>query len=121
MRSLQRVVVSLGVVGAIGAAGLLGAWSQEAKPDAPARQPAGVRIATADVLGVVERLVMSERYRPAAEAFMNEQKSKLKPLQDELEAMEKRGASLAPGSPELADLGKQYDQKRDEYQRANQE
>jgi hypothetical protein len=124
MRSVQRVVVSLGVVGAIGIAGLLGAWSQESKPappDGPARQPAAVRIATADVLGVVERLVMSERYRPAAEAFMNEQNSKLKPLQDELEAMEKRGASLPPGSPELADLGKQYDQKRDEYQRSRQE
>ena len=94
MRSLQRVVVSLGVLGAVGVAGLLGAWSQEAKPappEASARQPAPVRIATADVLGVVERLVMSERYRPAAEAFMNEQNNKIKPLQDELEAMEKRG------------------------------
>lgn len=121
MRSLQRVVVSLGVVGAIGAAGLLGAWSQEAKPDAPARQPAAVRIATADVLGLVERMVMSERYRPAAEAFMNEQNGKLKPLEEELDAMQKRGATLAPGSPDLEALGKQFDQKRDEYQRARQE
>lgn len=121
MRSVQRVVVSLGALGAIGAAGLLGAWSQEAKPDAPAHQPAAVRIATADVLGVVERMIMSERYRPAAEAFMNDQNGKLKPLADELDALEKRGSSLPPNSPDLEALGKQFEQKRDDYQRARQD
>src|SRR3954471_19092508 len=124
MRNLRRVVVSLGLVGAVGAIGLLGAWgawSQEAKPDAPVRQPAAVKIATADVLGVVERMVMSERYRPAAEAFMNQQNDRLKPLADELDSMEKRGAALPPNSPELGTLGKQFEQKRDGYQRARQE
>jgi hypothetical protein len=123
MWSKQRVLIAAaigaGVVGSL----LLGAGAQEGQPDAaaPIRAVVPVRIATADVLGVVERMILSDRYRPAQVAFTEEQNNRLKPLADELVALENRGATLPPNSPDLENLSKQFEQKRDDFQRARQE
>jgi hypothetical protein len=119
MQRVQHALIPLGLAGVIAAAAvgmsLKGAIAQDV---APRQSP---RIATADVLGVVERMVKSDRYRPAQEAFTSEQNNKLKPLADELVALEKKGTTLAPGSPDLAELSRQFEEKRDEFTRARQE
>ncbi len=112
MRSRQRLMVVgvlgvvVGLVGAVGVGALLGAGRQ------PVRSIGAVKIGTADVLGVVEKMILSDRYKPAQTAFLTEQSEKLKPLEDELAGMEARAGTLAPGSPDLDALTKQYEQKR---------
>jgi hypothetical protein len=124
MRSLQRALVPVGFAAALG----IGAWIAGAGAQDGAARPASspssaqpVRIATADVLGIVERMILSDRYRPAQESFANEQNNKLKPMADELVALENRGSQLPPNSPDLETLSRQFEQKRDEFQRARQE
>src|SRR5436190_10219652 len=123
MTSKQRVLIASAI--GVGVAGglLLGAGAQEGRQDAPApvRAAVAARIATADVLGVVERIILSDRYRPAQVAFTEEQNNRLKPLADELVTLENRGANLPPNSPDLENLSKQFQQKRDDFQRARQE
>jgi hypothetical protein len=123
MRTVQRALIPVALGSAVIVGVFLGAaGAQEStRMEAPVRRIGAIRIATADVLGVVERMIMSDRYRPAQVAFTNQQNDKLKPLADELVALETRGSSLPTGSPDLEALTKQFDQKRDEFQRARQE
>src|SRR5438128_1672972 len=98
MRTVRQALIPIGLAGIVAALAvgmfLRGAVAQDSVP----RQSA--RIATADVLGIVERMVLSDRYRPAQEAFTNDQNNKLKPLADELVALENKGAGLPQGSPD---------------------
>ena len=84
-------------------------------------QPPAARVATADVVQVVERMLASERYRPAQEAFVQGENQKLKPLADELAALDDRGSKLGQGSPELEQLGREFDQKQEAFQKARQD
>ena len=115
MRSMNRSVLTLAAALALGFAG----WSATLAQDG--RQPAATRIATADVLGIVERMLASDRYRPAQESFLKQENDKLRPLADELAAMETRGNNLAPGSPDLERLGREFDEKQQAFQRAREE
>jgi hypothetical protein len=120
----QRVLIAAALGAGVAGGLLFGVGVQEGAKDAPpaaTRTAPVMRIATADVLGVVERMIMSDRYRPAQVAFTEEQNNKLKPLADELVALENRGATMPPNSPDLENLSKQFDQKRDDFQRARQE
>jgi hypothetical protein len=83
--------------------------------------PPAARIATADVVQVVERMLASDRYRPAQETFVQQENEKLKPMADELAALDDRGSKLTPGSPEMEQLAKEFEQKQDAFQKARQD
>lgn len=117
MRHMNRKILAL--VAGVGIAGSVAAWSQAQDSRPP--QPPAARIATADVLGLVERMLASDRYRPAQEAYLKQENDKLRPLADELASIEERGSKLAQGSPELEQLGREFDQKQEAFQKARQE
>ena len=117
MHRMNRTLILLGAIAAV----VLGMCLRGAIAQDSTAHPGATRFATADVLGVAERLLLSDRYRPAQEAFTTEQNNKLKPLADELMTMDKKASTLPEGSPDLEALGRQFEQKRDEFQKARQE
>jgi hypothetical protein len=117
MTRLNRKVIAL----AVGAGIALSVAGWTVAQDSRQPEPPVARIATADVVGIVERMLASDRYRPAQEAFVKQENDKLKPLADELAALDERGSKLAQGSPELQQLGREFDQKQEAFQKARQD
>jgi len=117
MARLNQKVLAL----AAGAGVALSVAGWTVAQDSRQPQPPAARIATADVVGIVERMLASERYRPAQEGFVKQENDKLKPLADELAALDERGSKLPQGSPELEQLGRDFDQKQEAFQKARQE
>lgn len=65
--------------------------------------------ATADILGVVEKLWFSDAYRPAREGAVAEANRKLEPLLSRRAEIQQAASKVAdPNSPELAMLQQQY-------------
>jgi Skp family chaperone for outer membrane proteins len=99
----------LGVVLAGVAAGGVGLWIALEQPaTAQTVAPAAQRIATLDALAVVERLVLSDRYKPARDKLSDEASAQLKVLSDTLRDYESKAQALAQDSPELKALASQY-------------
>jgi hypothetical protein len=111
---VHRTIAALGVGLAVSLVG----WSASTIAQDGRQTVAAPRIATVDVLGLVERMLAGDRYRPAQEEFLRQENDRLRPLADELEAMERRGRTLPPGSPELENLGREFDRKQEEFQEA---
>lgn len=111
---VNRTILALGAGLAVSLAG----WTASTIAQDGRQTVATPRIATADVLGLVERMLASDRYRPAQEDFLKQENDKLRPLADELAALENRGQSLPSGSPELDQLGRDFDQKQEAFQEA---
>lgn len=88
---------------------------------APREQPAAARIGTADVLGIVERMLASDRYRPPQEAFLKGENEKLRPLADELSALENRLNNLGQGNADAERLSREFDDKQQAFQKSRQE
>jgi hypothetical protein len=114
MPHLSKAVLALGAGLAISLAG----WSATTIAQDSRQTVAVPRIATVDTLGLVERMLASDRYRPAQENFLRQENEKLRPLADELASLENRGLALQQGSPELERLGREFDQKQEAFQEA---
>ena len=114
MSQLKRTVLALGVGLAVSLVG----WSATTDAQDSRQAPPIPRIATVDTLGLVERMLASDRYRPAQENFLKQENEKLRPLADELASLENRGLALPQGSPELERLGQEFDKKQEAFQEA---
>lgn len=89
------------------AAGVIGTsvWQQSAQAEAP--RAASQRLATIDVYGLIERLIDSDKYKPAREAFINELRGKLEVMQNELEASQTALKAMDQTKPEFqTEVGK---------------
>ncbi len=120
VNSVKKTIVLLAAAGVTGVASLAALGLAPLAQPQPQAAPA-LRIGTADVLGIVEHMLASDRYRPAQEAFLKQENDKLRPLADELVALENRGNNLAPNSPDIERLGKEFDDKQQAFQKARQD
>ena len=106
----ERTCIYLGITTAIALA--LG-WRGPGEP-AVAQNAAGVasaqpfRLATADAVGLVERLITSPRYEQARNAYAEEQNQRLEPLLTQLQPMRNEASTLLPESPDLARIQQDF-------------
>jgi Skp family chaperone for outer membrane proteins len=80
--------------------------------------PNVAKVATVDILVVVERMVISEEFRTDREKFFADTDKDLQPIIAEIQALEVKAKDLKPDSPELPAMNEQYQKKGQEYQQA---
>ncbi|MDX2018309.1 MAG: OmpH family outer membrane protein [Planctomycetota bacterium] len=123
MKKAERVFVYAGL-----AAALIGAYGLSGKTEVPAAiatpvPQAEMRVASVDVLTIVDALMMSERYRPAREAKGQESQKQMQQMLDTIkfQELEQKIVALAPGSPERNVLEADYTNKQRQAQQLNQQ
>ncbi|MEI7656635.1 MAG: OmpH family outer membrane protein [Phycisphaerae bacterium] len=124
MKTNERVLVYGGLAAALllGLAGRLpdGRGSQAIaagwglKADAP-------RIATVDVLSLVERMISTDQYKSQREAFETEEAKKLQPLAEELKKMQEEAKDLKEESERFKALNKTFLEKNSAFQQRRSE
>lgn len=119
MRHVTRAVVVVAMIAAAGTSAIL--FSQHATAQGTASPAPSVRIASVDILDVVERMVLSDKYRPARDAFTQGQRDSIQPMIGELQALAMQGQNVAQGTPEFQALVQQYSAKQQELQQKNEE
>lgn len=116
--SRTGLVLVLAAGAAVGSGMFMAAASSRAVAQgAPA---ASQRIATVDTLAVVERLVLSDRYRPARDRLTEEKNAALKVMRESIANIETRAQGLPQDSPELRGLAQQYSQLTESLQSEEQ-
>lgn len=119
MRHFERAIVYVGLATAIGLSlGWNGIGADAVAQGSAQAQP--VRIATADILNVVERLFISDRYRPAREASVQAANKKLEPMLATRAEIENMARALPPESPERKALEERYYANEQALQQAQQ-
>lgn len=119
MRHITRAAVAVAMIAAAGAAAVL--FSNHATAQGTATPAPTVRIASIDILDVVERMVLSDKYRPSRDAFTQAQRDSLQPLIGELQALAQQGQTVTQGTPEFQNLVQQYTAKQQELQQKNED
>lgn len=119
MRHVTRAMVVVAMIAAAGASAVL--FSNHATAQGSAAPAPTVRIASVDLLDVVERMVLSDKYKPARDAFTDGQRASLQPLVAELQALAQQGQTTAQDSPEFQTLVQQYTAKQQELQQKNED
>ncbi len=119
MRHVTRAMAIVAMIAAAGASAVL--FSHHATAQGTATPAPMVRIASADILEVVERMVLSDKYRPARDEFTNSQRATIQPLIAELQALAAQGQTVTQGTPEFQNLVQQYTAKQQELQQKNEE
>lgn len=94
-----------------------------AAPARAAEQPEQARrlIAVVDVVGVVERLMDSDRYKPARDEVGAAAEADVKPLREKVQAIEEKHRGLQPTDPAYGDAVREYQQARAALERRAQE
>lgn len=118
MRQLTRAMVLVGMIGVAGASAMV--FSNRATAQASTTPAPALRMATVDLLDVVERMVLSDKYKPARDAFTDTQRETLQPLIAELQALAQQGQTATQGTPEFQNLVQQYTQKQQELSQRNE-
>ena len=102
--------------------GLAGTLHLASAPAAATSQPTGaVRIATVDVLSIVERMILSDALRNPRERFFADTDAPLQALANELRDMQARAQGIAQDSPEFQALSEQFNTRSNEFQIKNRE
>lgn len=121
---MQKTALTTSVVALLAVAAATGAFvaTQFSAPMAIAQSApaASQRIATVDTLAVVERMVLSDRYKPARDKLTDEKNAALKVMRDSIANLETRAQGLAQDSPELRALAQQYSQLSESLQNEEQ-
>ncbi len=123
MRKAERAFIYVGLAAAL----LLGlGWRGPGLPavagEAPARQPGGtIRMATVDMLKIVEKMVKSERYSPSREAFNKDLTTKLESMAGDLQALRAQIQSSPQNAPETQTLMQNYQARGQEFEQARNE
>ena len=85
-------------------------------------QPAGEsRIATVDLLTLLEDMLQTEDYKPARDAFREEWETRIGGLQTRLQQIESELRLSAPTDPNMGQLQQQYQQTGYQYQQLSRE
>lgn len=125
MRTTERVTVyaalatsllmALAMIGG-GRTGALTSSATAAEKNADPRR----LIAVVDIVGVVERMMDSDKYKPARDEAGAAAESEIKPMRDRLQSLEERLRGLPQGDPAFNDVGREYQQLRAELERKAQ-
>jgi Skp family chaperone for outer membrane proteins len=116
--SRTSLILALAVGAAVGGGVFMAAASSRAV--AQGGVATSQRIATVDTLAVVERMVLSDRYKPARDRLTDEKNAGLKVMRDSIASLEARAQGMAPDSPELRALAQQYSQLSESLQSEEQ-
>lgn len=84
-------------------------------------EPSRRLIAVVDVVGVVERLMDSDRYKPARDEVGAAAEADVRPLREKVQAIEEKHRGLQPTDPAYADAVREYQQARAALERRAQE
>ncbi len=119
MPSTRRVI--LPAAAALLSLAAVALW--RAAPARAADQPEQGRrlIAVVDVVGVVERLMDSDRYKPARDEVGAAAEADVKPLRERVQAIEEKHRGLQPTDPAYGDAVREYQQARAALERRAQE
>jgi Skp family chaperone for outer membrane proteins len=124
MTKCERVCV-YGGIGLALAAGL--GWRGVGEP-AAASNVSGIvapmdamRLATVDILSLVQRLVTTEPYTQERDTMQTEQNKRLQPLAEELEKMQTEAQDLRPESDRFKALDRQFGELNREFARVEAE
>jgi Skp family chaperone for outer membrane proteins len=112
-------MVVVAMIAAAGASAVL--FSHHATAQGTATPAPTVRIASVDILDVVERMVLSDKYKPSRDAFTEAQRTSIQPLIAELQALAQQGQTTPQGTPEFQTLVQQYTEKQQALQMKNEE
>ena len=119
MKTNERVLVYGGLAVAI-LLGLAGRWPDGGSPVAHAAGSGLVadapRIATVDVLSLVERMISTDQYKSQRETFELEEAKKLQPLAEELKKMQEEAKDLKEESERFKTLNKSFLEKNASFQ-----
>lgn len=121
MRKAERVLIYGGLVTAI----LLGlGWRGPEHvalaAGAPVAPQADMRLATVDILKVVEKFVKSDKYAPARDAFNRDLTTKLKTMAEALDALRGQIQASPQNAPETQGLMQNYQQRAQEFDQERQ-
>lgn len=81
----------------------------------PEVQDGSMKLATVDILKIVEKYVKSERYAPAREAFNKDLTAQLEKLRGELESLRTQIQSSPQNAPETQGLIQNFQQRGQEF------
>lgn len=81
----------------------------------------GPKVASIDVLAVVERMVSSETYKSQRDAYETEQAKKLQPLADEMKKIQEDAKDLKEESEKFKTLSKDFGEKNNQFQQLRSE
>lgn len=115
-RAAAMIAVACGV-----AAGIVGVASWQTSASAESRTLAAQRTATIDLYGLMERLIDSDKYKPAREAHHNELKTKLDAFQKELEATQTALRAMDQSKPEFQGEYVKFQGRVQEFQKLQEE
>lgn len=124
MRKFERVCV-YGGIGLALAAGL--GWRGLGEPASASNAPGvvapmdAIRLATVDILSLVQRLVTTEPYTQERDAMQAEQNKRLQPLAEALEKMQAEAQDLRPESERFKALDRQFGETNREFARIEAE
>lgn len=117
MRTVDRVVVLVLAASVAAGCWLLAGPSATARADSSTTSP----FAICDVMGVVEKLMDSERFKPARDEAQAAAEAALAPIRDQLRDLEARGRGMDPADPELPGVAQQFQQLQAQFQQQFQE
>lgn len=118
---LQQTAAAIAVACGL-AAGTVGvaSWQNSARAEA-AKAQAAQRTATVDMYGLIERIIDSDKYKPAREAHHNELRAKLEAIQKELEGTQTALKAMDQSKPEFqTEVGK-FQARYQEFQQLQDE
>ncbi|HYF13484.1 MAG TPA: OmpH family outer membrane protein [Phycisphaerales bacterium] len=107
-RSLRTSALLLAVAAGSMAGGVLASRTSSPAFAQGGPAPASVRIATVDVLAVVERMILSPKYAPAREKLQSERSEELRELSDRMRALETRARDMKPETEEFKTLAAEF-------------
>ncbi len=122
MRTAERffLYAALAVVAVIAAGGRLLDRDAFAQADASSAKP-DQSVAVCDLVSIVEKLMESDRYRPAREELQAAAEAELAPLREAGQALEQRARNTPQDDPAFPDLFREFQRAQQEYQQKLQD
>lgn len=119
-QSIRRAaaVTAAGLVGAAVALTVVRPGPAVAQGGVPGAAIAPSKVATVDILSIVERLVISDEFKGPRDKFYADTDAPVEAILADLRAMEAKAKDLKPDAPELPAMREQYQKRSEEYQQA---
>lgn len=122
MRSSRSILLAAGLAAStLFAVSAYHAGAQQGAAAAAARQIAPAKIATVDLIGILQRLVESPEYVAARTAVEEEWSAQIQPLEAELRQMQDQLGAAGQDDPNAATLRTQFQAKFQQYQQLSQQ
>ena len=122
MRSAERffIYAALAAIAVVAAGGRLLDRDAFAQADSAASKP-DQSVAVCDLVSIVEKLMESDRYRPAREELQAAAEAELAPLRDAGQQIEQRARNTPQDDPSFPEIFREFQRAQQDYQQKVQE